>query len=346
MIQIYKDLKEEDAFIPYKSSMRLWKFKLQNNKFINLHIPNKTRLINYLEKYQPKDVWFTNGLFLNAKNLEKSTYKTRLIKKNLVFDLDDVNINEINKLLDILKPYLLELEYIINTSENSYQISFKNDYDKEIVEEVIKQGIKIDKKIYDEKRVIRCPLTYHHSGYFIDFIDSPLDLDDRQESLKSNETRHFPLKEIKKKENLPNPSSKLYIPTYVNGVNGKAILYLRFKGKSLDYIENEMRRLDKIYHLGIYFIRVFNNEIDIICPRVFEIARLKKIYRDKKSGIKYFDISKKLGPDDIIEHNFVDYDKYNYSRPHLKYINKFLTKLIPSNLKQIGENNPTLILGK
>jgi len=343
MNQIYKNLKEENVYLPYKASMRLWKFKLQDKKFINLHIPNKEKLIYYLQKHQPIDVWFTNGLFLNARNLEKSSYKIRLVKKNLVFDLDDVYVNEVNKLLDFLKPYLLELDYIINTSKNSYQVSFKNDYDKEIVDEVIEQGIKIDKKIYDEKRVIRCPLTYHHSGYFINFIDSPLNIDDQQESPKDYDLKHHSLKEEGKKENLPNPSPKLYIPTYINGINEKAILYLRFKIKNLFIIKSYLRDLDTTYRLGFGILRIYEDKVDFICPRVFEIERLKKIYRDNKSGIRYFNVSDKLK--ESILWKSKSFNKFDYSHPHIKFINKFIFP-IDYDLKQIGPENPVLIYGK
>lgn len=340
---IYKDLKEEDVFVPYKSSMRLWKFKLQNSKFINLHVPNKDKLIKHLEHYQPKDVWFTNGLFLNAKHLEDSTYKTRLIKKNLVFDLDDVSVKEVRMLLKVLKPFKLTVTYIIKTSKGSYQVSFIDDYKKEIVDYVVKNGIKIDKKIYDTRRVIRAPLTYHHTGHYIYFINSSLNVKNRQESLKSYDSKQFPLKEMRGKENLSNPTSQLFIPTYINNLKEKAILYLKFKTKNLVSVLNHLKKLNKVYHLGYGVIRIKNNNIDVICPRAFEIPRLKKIYRDKKSGIKYFDINEK--PKEIKDFVEDDYNKYNYSRPHLKYINKFLIK-VPNDLKQIGESNPVLVLGK
>lgn len=340
---IYKNLKEENIYLPYKSSMRLWKFKLQNNKFINLHIPNKEKLIYHLQKHQPMDVWFTNGLFLNALNLEKNTYKTRLIKKNLVFDLDDVSISEVKKLLNFLKPYLLELNYIINTSKDSYQVSFKNDYDKEIVNDVIRQGIKIDKNIYDERRVIRAPLTYHHLGHFIDFIDNPLDFEGRQESNKAMTKDINPLKKIGGKESLPNPSSKLYIPTYINGLNDKAILYLKFKGKNLKWIKSYLIQLDLIYKLGLGIIRTNNNYIDFICPRAFEIKRLKKIYRNKKTGIKYFNATDKFKDKELFIMS--DFYKFKYSKPHLTFINKFILP-INYDLKQIGADNPVLILGE
>lgn len=346
MIQIYKNLKEEDVFIPYKSSMRLWKFKLQNNKFISLHIPNKNKLIKYLEKYQPKDVWFTNGLFLNSKNLENQTYKIRLIKKNLIFDLDDIKRNEIKRLIKALKPFKLTLDYIINTSKNSYQVSFKDDYKKEIINHVIKDKVGIDQKIYDERRVIRCPLTYHHSGHFINFINfinSPLSIDDRQESQKAMTKDINPLEKIGSKENLPNPSSKLFIPTYINKINGKAILYLKFKNKKIEWIKKFLYDFDIIYRIGFGIIRTKRDCIDFICPRAFDIKRLKKIYKDKKSGIRYININDKvLDKELFITGNFY---RYPYSRPHLKYINKFE---FPINyyLKQIGEENPVLILGK
>ena len=291
MIQIYKNLKEEEVFIPYKSSMRLWKFKLQNNKFINLHIPNKNKLIKYLEKYQPQDVWFTNALFLNARHLEDSTYKNRLIKKNLVFDLDDVNINEVRKLLKALKPFKLTLSYVIKTSDKSYQISFIDDYKKEIIDYIIKKGIKIDKKIYDIKRVIRAPLTYHHSGHYIYFINNSLNSENRQESLKSDEIRHHSQKKIRRVgEPAHSTSFYKFITNKVN--NNNYIFFARFL-KENNKIE-EIKELQNKYNLGSLYLMDYGKEIGVLSLKCFNPRRITRIYNNSKCISRYKNSNKKF----------------------------------------------------
>lgn len=179
-------------------SWRQFRFVLFSGRFWKIpNQINETKVFNsWLQKIKPLDVYYSTSCWLNPVRVGA---KSEIVSENLflfsdlVFDLDGKNTKmksiedarkESIKLLDFIDDHNFMIKYIAFSGskgfhivcddpiENSIESPLEREektkiYSKEITQEVLESGIKIDSRVtVDTRRIIRVPGTINSkSGY-------------------------------------------------------------------------------------------------------------------------------------------------------------------------------------
>lgn len=260
-----EDLGIKDFWLSKKPYKHFYKFKIGKEWKI-FTINNKKRLRKLLDKYKPDDVYYSKNEIYNTKNFENSKRKI-VLKEYSCIDIDNKGINEVKKVLNIIKR---EPIYILNTSKCSYQILYDklNNEEWDRLKEIDYDRTVVDNE-KDKGRVIRLPYTYHYSGFLTKFITKEEIDNIKEEPIIIN-------KEIKER--------KFYRKYISNKVKDKYVAFFRFnKYPNLDKI----RKLQEIYKLGNLYFILYDDFIGCLSLKLMDKIRLNKTLKAFKQKVKY-----------------------------------------------------------
>jgi len=373
--------KESNLWLPEDKSWRIYKFVLSNGKFIQL---NKIRCIRelreYLIKYQPTDVYYSVCCFRNRLEVttKQKLKQYNILSWDLVFDIDENPVIESKKLIDYMdKNYKLNPDYILVTNRGFQIVYLKNDLLRdELVEQITKSGIKIDKDITkDLMRVVRLPLTYmKKSGRVAEFIsidelyskmvESFFSEGEAMKSILSSQSGGKARPTI----SAPPISTCKYMSNQVEGTK-KYVLYLEYFKEN---IKDELLSLGNEYNIPYLYVIDYDDYLAVLSLKTFDLRRLEKIYNrssasNKNNFLKFkktyipvtaerIDIVKQDGMIKRFRRNPVlrlvlgsTKESKDMSYPHSIFLKHLGAKILEEeenpNIKKIG-GNPKIILAE
>lgn len=295
-------------WLPENINQRFVKFKLQDNSWKTHCISNENELNKFLKIYNPKDVYYSIGKFINPETIDKKK-EYHLISKDTIIDLDDTSLENAKKCIKLFNG---KIKYILQTSKNSLQISV-NESKEKTIESLKRNNIEFCPAIYNtDKSVCRFPLTKHHSGMMTKFLNKDLKgfegfLEDKK---KPKEKKEFYFSFLRQK---------------LNKVNNCYIVFFKFSKESLEKNEKRIRYLQKRHNLGDAYIIDYNEDFSVLFPRVVDFKKLSIINGSKQYLIRISE--KRMGKNIIAEKpkmfkKIVYSSKGDYSKPHCDFLRR------------------------
>jgi hypothetical protein len=281
-----------------------------------------------LKQYNPKNVYFSKSLYLNARNIETTTWKKRILKTDLVFDLDNVSPEEPLKVIRLMNP--LKPIYILQTSKNNYQINYGFEKISEELYNKIKKECDIDSIITEDNyRVIRAIGSYNGNKSFQTRIINEQDIVQRLESLKSNDRDDISTMNKCAEVGCQTNPPAYYKSKYISNKCGKGKYIFFAKLKTIK--PNKIKKFQDIYKMNLYIID-YGNYYGLLSNKILSKRRLNKCLRFFKKEMKFNQIFIRTTgykyPNKIINKPIKEMKlvkDYNY--PESKYHNHFLNYL-------------------
>ena len=314
------------------TKFRLVKFRLKSGRWIYLK-GSPERIKKLLKRLKPADAYMTQACFVDSLNTEKKTYQTQFIGQDLVFDFDEVSVENVKKLIKFAEKKGWVLNYILETSRGNFQVSYQHplrtnltgierlkafeEYNRILFDLVRSESIEICDSTINPLQVVRLPFSTHHSGF---------------------KTRVLTKEELNKRQDLPLEKSKVFKPK-THMVTYQAITDRTNKNRSILYIKYEgkipIKRLlktQKNYKTGtLYILNNQDQTYPVISLKTFDDRRLQKIRKTlnkkDKAKFRFIRISQKISLDGEIiseeptlEATLESNEKGQYSRTHLCFI--------------------------
>lgn len=183
--------------LPPDSQWRYFKFKFSSKHVVQLRdrITNPVRLLNWINKLQPQDVYVSVSCFLDPTISGKKRDKRRglkwyhnlFLKGDFVIDIDSKDMENITNCNIALKEIGFRKFLTTNTSRGIqiWCLDFWEKYchekltnpflreqyymrqKKELAKKLLEKGIEFDYlTTIDSRRVVRVPNTFHRDGTF------------------------------------------------------------------------------------------------------------------------------------------------------------------------------------
>ncbi|MEK6829140.1 MAG: hypothetical protein AABY15_03355, partial [Nanoarchaeota archaeon] len=133
---------------------RFFKFKNQDEEWKVKYFNSEKRLFRFIRKNNPKDCYFSISKFLDKKAADKSEAPI-VISKDVVIDVDDTTYQNS---ISIVEEFEGNIDYILQTSENSLQIKIRDLEEGEVINRLDKINADYCSAVFkDKKRVCRVP---------------------------------------------------------------------------------------------------------------------------------------------------------------------------------------------
>jgi len=320
---------------------RLYKFQLQNFSWVILRkqTRNEKDLLKQLIRFQPLNVFSSVSTWLNPLNIEDpKMYADEVILDSwLYIDIDSHKKSILKKVRNKMKDLKIAGEWDYGNSGNGffdyYKLNLMSIQNPE-ARYIYHQGIK--KQIINKLKDVDVPVSIdiNRISRVIGTYNEGKEL---CHSLKGRMKRFKGKKKEKKEVEKKVPKlyySYKFITNVVEGTNNLCVPILKFKGKPPN-----LRKVQEKFKLSTFYLFETHNSKIVICLKVIDKNRLKKIMKFakcesnafEKYGFIWIRTSKLItnqGLKDkkprlkkiILEKRF---DKEVHSRPHLDLLKHF-----------------------
>ena len=289
---------------------RFFKFKNQDEEWKVKYFNSEKRLFRFIRKNNPKDCYFSISKFLDKKAADKSEAPI-VISKDVVIDVDDTTYQNS---ISIVEEFEGNIDYILQTSENSLQIKIRDLEEGEVINRLDKINADYCSAVFkDKKRVCRVPLSIHKSGFKTRFLDENL-----------SGFKGVDEKEIKKVKE----QQKFYYRFLRQKIHGTKDRYvLAYKHPIIN--EGRIKYLQRRNLGDCYILHYPGEEYHIIFPKAIQHSQLKKLQKSQQ----FIRISKERGVNGIvlkkepILYKIIESDAAGYySFPHMEFLRKLGAK--------------------
>jgi DNA primase catalytic subunit len=310
---------------------RHFRFLLPNGRFFKIKdtIHSPQNLQKWLVKLQPLDVYYSTSTYLNPTSVASRPKKSSdywgpgnvILSHDLAFDIDRRPLSLFNlerarkdaiRLLDFLFNNNYILKYAAFSGSKGFHLLF-DDIEKKIepdfrlreksiimrrktlVDEIVKDGIKIDASVtVDTRRIIRLPGTINSkTGYCcqplsIDELRSPIvDWIDRIPSLEDHTAiPRFKMKRLPKHKRTNQHAIMdkevgygytTFITSSVLGTRGRHAVLLSLPKGSQEMVMHTLRRVQSMYDLTDFYLFELPRTYQAICLKTVQRNRYQKI---------------------------------------------------------------------
>jgi len=299
-------------------NFRHFRFRLPDKTFkkINDRITDEAVLQKHLIRYAPLDAYYSVSKWLSPENLGSSKneefHRNVFLGMDLVFDIDDKNINkagkEALKLLSSLKKRKIKINYIAFSGAKGFHVVCKDPWEyeeedprkreesakrrrKELVEELKEEGMKFDEKVtVDSRRIIRIPGTINSkSGKACTIIgeEGIRKLPQMKSISRIKLAFFFALKGLSRMKEEGNYFAT-FLSSTVPGIRDRHVLLLEFQKRRWKRIQKEIRELQEKYKTGRLFVFEDDEKFYALSLKTFSSRRIEKILRAFHSANYYF----------------------------------------------------------
>jgi DNA primase catalytic subunit len=334
---------------------RHFRFLLPNGRFFKVKdiVRSSRDLQKWLVKMKPLDIYYSTSTYLNPTSVAPRPKKSTdywgpgnvVLSHDVAFDIDRQPLSLFNlerarkeavHLYDFLTDRNYPLKYVAFSGSKGFHLIFE-DVDniiepdfrireraiilrrKALVDEVIKEGIEIDKAVtVDTRRIIRLPGTINSkTGYCchsisLEQLHSPL-ADWIETIPRLEEHKDIPLFKMRpllKRKHTTKPAIAehgaeygytTYITSSVLGTKGRHAVLISLPKSSQEKAVHILRQVQTMYDLTDFYLFELPRAFQAICLKTVQRNRYQKILDSARSPsahqlMRYDRVSLRMGP--------------------------------------------------